>query len=94
MNKFRVVWIPGYDHAGIATQVVVEKKLWNEKKLTRHSIGREAFLEEVFKWKDLKKNVIKSQLLQMNALVDWDLEYFTMNEVLILLFLNPFTVVE
>jgi valyl-tRNA synthetase len=53
MNRFRVVWIPGYDHAGIATQVVVEKKLWNEKKMTRHDIGREAFLEEVFKWKDL-----------------------------------------
>lgn len=83
MNRYRVVWIPGYDHAGIATQVVVEKKLWNEKKVTRHDIGREAFLEEVFKWKDLKQDVIKSQLLQMNALVDWDLEYFTMNEVFI-----------
>ncbi len=52
MNKFKVVWVPGYDHAGIATQVVVEKKLWNERKLTRHDIGREAFIGEVFKWKD------------------------------------------
>jgi valyl-tRNA synthetase len=52
MNNYRVVWVPGYDHAGIATQVVVEKKLWNEKKLTRHDIGREQFIEHVFKWKD------------------------------------------
>jgi len=52
MNNYRVVWVPGYDHAGIATQVVVEKKLWNENKLTRHDIGREKFIEHVFKWKD------------------------------------------
>jgi valyl-tRNA synthetase len=53
MNNHRVVWIPGYDHAGIATQVVVEKKLWNEKKLSRHDIGKENFVNEVLKWKDL-----------------------------------------
>jgi len=52
MKKFRVVWVPGYDHAGIATQVVVEKKLWTDRKLTRHDLGREAFIEEVFKWKN------------------------------------------
>ena len=52
MNNFRAFWIPGYDHAGIATQVVVEKKIWNEKKMTRHNLGKDKFLEEVFKWKE------------------------------------------
>ena len=52
MNNNRVVWVPGFDHAGIATQVVVEKKLWNERKLTRHEIGKEKFIEEVFEWKE------------------------------------------
>lgn len=52
MNKFRVFWIPGYDHAGIATQVVVEKKIWNERKITKHDIGKQNFIQEVFKWKE------------------------------------------
>ncbi len=52
MNKHRVVWVPGFDHAGIATQVVVEKKLWNEKKLTRHDLGIDKFTQEVFDWKN------------------------------------------
>ena len=51
MNGFRVFWIPGFDHAGIATQVVVEKKLWNEQKKTRHDLGKEKFISEVFNWK-------------------------------------------
>ena len=46
------VWVPGCDHAGIATQSVVEKSLWKDHKLTRHDLGREKFLEKVFKWKD------------------------------------------
>ena len=52
MHKRAVVWVPGSDHAGIATQVVVERKLWNEQKTTRHDIGRERFVSEVWKWKD------------------------------------------
>lgn len=52
MNEYRVFWIPGYDHAGIATQVVVEKKIWNEKKMTKHDLGKENFVQEVFKWKE------------------------------------------
>jgi valyl-tRNA synthetase len=47
-----VLWNPGCDHAGIATQVVVEKKLWKERKQTRHDLGREPFIKEVWKWKD------------------------------------------
>lgn len=54
MNGADVQWIPGLDHAGIATQVVVEKLLRKEKKLSRHDIGREAFLQEVWKWKEEK----------------------------------------
>jgi valyl-tRNA synthetase len=53
MNKFNAVWVPGYDHAGIATQVVVEKKILKEKNKTRHDLGKEEFLSEVYKWKDL-----------------------------------------
>ena len=51
MKGRTVVWVPGSDHAGIATQVVVEKKLMREKGLSRHDIGREKFIEEVWKWK-------------------------------------------
>lgn len=52
MRGYETLWLPGCDHAGIATQVVVEKKLWKEKKQTRHDIGREAFIQEVWKWKE------------------------------------------
>ena len=52
MHGYETVWVPGCDHAGIATQVVVEKKLWEEQKVTRHEVGRDKFLEEVWKWKN------------------------------------------
>lgn len=52
MRGLTTLWVPGCDHAGIATQVVVEKKLQKEKKLTRHDLGREKFIDEVFKWKN------------------------------------------
>lgn len=52
MRGFNVLWIPGTDHAGIATQVVVEKKLWKERQQTRHDLGRENFVKEVYVWKD------------------------------------------
>lgn len=58
MRGFKTMWVPGIDHAGIATQVVVEKKLWKEKKLTRHQLGRESFEREVLKWKEEKNHVI------------------------------------
>ena len=48
----RPLWVPGCDHAGIATQVVVEKQLWSERGLTRHQLGRHAFVQEVWKWKN------------------------------------------
>jgi valyl-tRNA synthetase len=52
MKGKAVLWNPGCDHAGIATQAVVEKNIWKERKQTRHDIGREKFVEEVWKWKD------------------------------------------
>lgn len=58
MRGIQTLWIPGLDHAGIATQVMVEKKLWSERKQTRHDIGKDEFLKEIWKWKDEKANVI------------------------------------
>jgi hypothetical protein len=52
MNGKRVLWVPGTDHAGIATQSVVERRLWEEEKKTRHDLGREAFVEKVWEWKE------------------------------------------
>jgi valyl-tRNA synthetase len=76
-----VVWIPGMDHAGIATQVVVEKKLWQEQKLTRHDIGRDSFVKEVWKWKEEKGNVIVEQLKRLGLSLDWSRGIFTMDPV-------------
>lgn len=58
MQGIPTMWVPGIDHAGIATQVMVEKRLWNEKQKTRFEIGREDFLEEVWRWKNEKGNII------------------------------------
>lgn len=51
MSGHKVLWVPGSDHAGIATQVVVEKKIWREQKKTRHDLGRDGFVKEVWQWK-------------------------------------------
>jgi len=75
------LWIPGTDHAGIATQVVVEKKLQREKGISRHDLGREAFVAEVWKWKDQYGNQIKNQLKRLGSSLDWNREAFTMDEV-------------
>ncbi|CAK8674607.1 unnamed protein product [Clavelina lepadiformis] len=80
MRGETVLWNPGTDHAGIATQVVVEKKIWKEKKLTRHDLGREAFVEEVWKWKQVKGNRIFEQLRKLGSSLDWSREFFTMND--------------
>ncbi|VDL91530.1 unnamed protein product [Schistocephalus solidus] len=73
------VWVPGCDHAGIATQVVVEKKLWREKQLMRQDIGREAFLKEVWKWKEEKGENIYHQLKSLGSSCDWSRAAFTMD---------------
>ncbi|KAM7357952.1 valyl-tRNA synthetase, mitochondrial isoform 2-T2 [Cochliomyia hominivorax] len=77
---YDVIWIPGMDHAGIATQVVVEKKLLKERGLTRHQIGRELFLKEIWKWKQEKGEGIKYDLRKLGCTLSWDNEYFTMDQ--------------
>nr|XP_022920244.1 valine--tRNA ligase [Onthophagus taurus] len=79
MRGFDTVWVPGMDHAGIATQVVVEKKLYKEKGLTRHDFGREAFEKEVWKWKEEKEEVIGGQLKRMGVKLDWPRQMFTLD---------------
>lgn len=69
------------DHAGIATQVVVEKKLWQDQKLTRHDIGRTKFVEEIWRWKEEKGNVIIEQLRKLGLSLDWSRGIFTMDPV-------------
>lgn len=74
-----VLWVPGSDHAGIATQAVVEKQLWRERRVSRHELGREDFLREVWQWKEEKGGEICRQLRALGASLDWDRECFTMD---------------
>ncbi|EGC32719.1 hypothetical protein DICPUDRAFT_49396 [Dictyostelium purpureum] len=74
------LWVPGTDHAGIATQVVVEKKLWKDSKITRHDLGREEFIKKVWEWKSEYGTRIQNQLKKMASSYDWKREVFTMDE--------------
>ncbi|MGB1053620.1 MAG: valine--tRNA ligase [Limisphaerales bacterium] len=80
MEGKEVLWLPGTDHAGIATQVMVEKKLRKEEGKTRHDIGREKFLEHVWEWKEKHGGIIINQLKKLGASCDWSRERFTMDE--------------
>ncbi|XP_044401811.1 valine--tRNA ligase, mitochondrial 1 isoform X1 [Triticum aestivum] len=80
MSGYNALWIPGMDHAGIATQVVVEKKIMRERKLSRHDLGRDKFLSEVHNWKDQYGGTILRQLRMLGASLDWSRECFTMDE--------------
>jgi len=82
MQGKTTLWNPGCDHAGIATQVVVEKKLMRERKLTRHDLGRGPFIDEVWKWKEEYGNHIFQQLRRLGSSFDWDRTAFTMDEKL------------
>jgi valyl-tRNA synthetase len=75
-----VLWQPGTDHAGIATQMVVERLLQNENKTDRRSMGREAFLKRVWQWKEESGGIISKQLRRLGASCDWSRERFTMDE--------------
>ncbi len=79
MQGFEALWLPGTDHAGIATQVMVERQLAKEG-LSRHALGREAFLRRVWQWKEEKGGNIISQLKVLGAACDWERERFTMDE--------------
>src|SRR3989344_1010385 len=81
MHGDPTLWVPGVDHAGIATQNVVEKKLAQEGK-TRHQLGREKFVEAVWKWKEEYGSTIVKQLRRLGASCDWTRERFTMDEKL------------
>jgi valyl-tRNA synthetase len=79
MRGFNTAWIPGTDHAGIATQIVVERQL-DAKKVSRHDLGREKFLEKVWEWKEHSGSTITGQMRRLGASTDWSREYFTMDE--------------
>ena len=79
MNGFNAMWLPGTDHAGIATQSVVEKELKKEG-ITRHQLGREKFLEKVWEWKNQYGDRIVSQMKRLGNSCDWDRLTFTLDE--------------
>jgi len=79
MRGDRVLWVPGTDHAGIATQMLVERQVVSEG-TTRQQMGREAFVERVWKWREHYGGTILGQMKRLGASVDWQREYFTMDE--------------
>ena len=81
MRGFNTLWVPGTDHAGIATQIVVERQL-QEAGLSRHDLGREAFLKQVWDWKQTSGATITRQMRRMGDSVSWAHEYFTMDPAL------------
>ncbi|MBQ7097533.1 MAG: valine--tRNA ligase [Clostridia bacterium] len=80
MQGYAALWLPGTDHAGIATQIKVEENLRKEKGLTRHDLGREEFLKLVWDWKEKFGNRIINQIKKLGCSCDWDRERFTMDE--------------
>ena len=81
MRGFNTAWIPGTDHAGIATQIVVERQL-DAQKLSRHDLGRAKFIEKVWEWKKQSGSTITGQMRRLGASTDWEREYFTMDDKL------------
>ncbi|MFZ9090222.1 MAG: class I tRNA ligase family protein, partial [Planctomycetaceae bacterium] len=81
MQGRSALWMPGTDHAGIATQAVVERRMLEEEGLTRHDIGREALVDRIWKWKDEYEARILNQLQQIGSSCDWRRVRFTLDEV-------------
>ena len=81
MQGYEALWMPGTDHAGIATQSVVEKRMLEEEGLTRHDIGRDALVQRIWTWKDAYEKRIISQLKSLGASCDWRRVRFTLDEV-------------
>jgi valyl-tRNA synthetase len=79
MQGKNTLWVPGTDHAGIATQIVVERQL-DAQKVSRHDLGREKFLEKVWAWKEQSGSTITNQIRRLGASIDWSREYFTMDD--------------
>lgn len=80
MRGYRALWVPGTDHAAIATQNVVEKKIYNETGLTRHDLGKEKFLEKVWDFLKETQSTILYQTRKMGSSLDWSREAFTLDE--------------
>lgn len=80
MQGYEALWLPGLDHAGIATQNVVERELKEETGQSRHDLGREPFIEKVWEWKEEYGDIILQQKRRMGASCDWSRERFTMDE--------------
>ncbi|QDU91047.1 Valine--tRNA ligase [Pirellulimonas nuda] len=80
MQGFNVLWQPGTDHAGIATQAVVERRLLAEEKLSRHDLGREGLVERIWKWKEQYEARIIGQLKQLGCSCDWQRVRFTLDD--------------
>ena len=80
MAGYETLWVPGYDHAGIATQIKVEEVLRKEEGLTRYDLGREKFLDRVWDWKKKYGSTIVNQIKRMGCSCDWNRERFTMDE--------------
>lgn len=80
MSGREALWLPGLDHAGIATQVVVERMLMKQEKKTRHDLGREEFVKRVWEWKEKSGGNILNQMRRLGVSVDWDRQMFSMDE--------------
>jgi len=80
-KKYNVLWMPGTDHAGIATQAVVERRLLADEKLSRHDLGREGLVARIWKWKDQYEKRILDQLRRMGCSCDWQRTRFTFDDV-------------
>jgi len=81
MKGYNTAWIPGTDHAGIATQIVVERQLQTQG-VSRYDLGRDAFTQKIWEWKEKSGNTITTQMRRMGDTVDWSREYFTMDDKL------------
>src|SRR5437868_14440839 len=81
MKGFETLWMPGTDHAGIATQAVVERRLKKDENTTRQRLGREKFIEKVQAFKDEYEATITNQLKKMGCSCDWDRQRFTMDPI-------------
>src|SRR5512145_492840 len=80
MKGFSTLWVPGTDHAGIATQLMVERDLLKNEEVTREEIGREEFLKRTWEWKHKYGGMITNQIRRLGASCDWDRERFTLDE--------------
>ncbi|HAX70732.1 MAG TPA: valine--tRNA ligase, partial [Anaerolineae bacterium] len=80
MKGYSALWVPGTDHAGIATQLMVERDLLKTEEITREELGREKFLERTWAWKKKYGGMITNQIRRLGASCDWDRERFTMDE--------------